>query len=299
MNYALDALWWKLTRPAVRDLASLLTAPPLWHSGCELNVRTLLGEQGFRYLLSLDANPQPLETHLAAHRPFHYRLGQYAEQLLAFWFAHAPHSELLAHNLSVFAQGLTLGAADFIAKLNGEAYHIELTCKYYGSANGSYETLRGLNRQDRLADKAAKLPQQLLLFKFSDGLHTLAAHHLPTDLKTASIVRGIGFFPAAQQTFEPPLNPYGWRGVYLERWDECPPDPERRYCLLERMAYLAPARIKAEQTLSAAEITAVESGLVAVLEQRPDGCWHEILRIMKAMPSENRTRHFASAENPV
>ena len=40
MNYALDALWWKLQTPAVRDLAVLLTAPPPWLSGAELPVRT-------------------------------------------------------------------------------------------------------------------------------------------------------------------------------------------------------------------------------------------------------------------
>ena len=60
MNYALDALWWKLTSQPVRDLASLLTAPPLWQSGCELSVRELLGEHGFRYLLALDTDPTPL-----------------------------------------------------------------------------------------------------------------------------------------------------------------------------------------------------------------------------------------------
>ena len=42
MNYALDALWWKLSHPSVRDLATLLTAPPLWQSGCELSVLELL-----------------------------------------------------------------------------------------------------------------------------------------------------------------------------------------------------------------------------------------------------------------
>ncbi len=46
MNYALDALWWKLQTSAVRDLAVLLTAPPPWLSGAELPVRTLLGEGG-------------------------------------------------------------------------------------------------------------------------------------------------------------------------------------------------------------------------------------------------------------
>ena len=114
MNYALDALWWKLTTPTVRDLATLLTAPPLWQSGCELSVRELLGERGFRYLLDLDGNPAPLDDYLAEHAPFGNRLGIYAERLLAFWFAHAPHTELHACNLPVFSDDLTQGAADFI-----------------------------------------------------------------------------------------------------------------------------------------------------------------------------------------
>ena len=103
MNYALDALWWKLQTPAVRDLAVLLTAPPPWLSGAELPVRTLLGEDGFRYLLALDDNPAPLQHFLQTHAPFGRRLGVYAEQLLAFWLAHAPHTRLLAHNLPVLA----------------------------------------------------------------------------------------------------------------------------------------------------------------------------------------------------
>ena len=134
MNYALDALWWKLTAPSVRDLASLLTAPPLWQSGCELSVRELLGEQGFRYLLALDADPAPLTEHLTQRAPFGHRLGIYAEELLAFWFAHAPHAKLHARNLPVFSDGQTLGAADFVVSLNRQVYHIELACKYYGGS---------------------------------------------------------------------------------------------------------------------------------------------------------------------
>lgn len=102
MNYALDALWWKLTSQPVRDLASLLTAPPLWQSGCELSVRELLGERGFRYLLALDADPAPLTDYLAQRAPFDHRLGIYAEELLAFWFTNAPHTKLHAYNLTVF-----------------------------------------------------------------------------------------------------------------------------------------------------------------------------------------------------
>ena len=282
MDYALDALWWKLTTPAVRDLASLLTAPPLWHSGRELDVRTLLGERGFRYLLALDDNPQPLRDYLAKHAPFGRRLGLYAEQLLAFWFSHAPHAQLLAHNLTVVSDGITLGAADFVVMLDDTPYHIELTCKYYGSDNGHPDTLHGLNHQDRLRDKAAKLPQQMMLLKFSDGLNTLKTQNLPLDIQPVSIVRGIGFFPEDLTAFEPPLNPYGWRGLYLNDWQSYRFDqPEARYHLLERMSYLAPARIAEADTLSREAMQQIDSGLIAVLELRPDGYWHEVLRIMK------------------
>lgn len=195
MNYALDALWWKLTSQPVRDLASLLTAPPLWQSGCELGVRELLGERGFRYLLALDADSAPLTEHLTRRAPFGHRLGIYAEELLAFWFANAPHAELLAHNLTVSgSDGNTQGAADFVARLNGKPYHIELTCKYYGGGTGRPEDMHGLDPTDTLLGKAAKLTAQLGLPHTSDGIRTLRQHGLPLDVKPVSIVRGIGFF---------------------------------------------------------------------------------------------------------
>lgn len=281
MNYALDALWWKLTARPVRELAALLTAPPLWHSGAELSVRELLGEHGFRYLLSLERNPQPLTDYLAQHAPFGHRLGLYAEYLLAFWFSHAPHAGLLAQNLQVVSDGLTVGAADFVAVLNGRPYHIELTCKYYGCADGRTEKLCGLSRTDRLTAKAAKLAQQLMLLKFSDGLETLRRHALPTGLQPVSIVRGMAFLPH-NTAAEPPLNPIAWRGTYVRDWSEHALAPDKRYAPLDRMAYLAPARLPEAETVDAKTLqTAVQHGLVAELERRPDGFWHETARIMK------------------
>ncbi|HFC6154875.1 TPA: DUF1853 family protein [Neisseria meningitidis] len=284
MNYALDALWWKLAARPVRDLASLLTAPPLWQSSCELGVRELLGEHGFRYLLALDADPSPLTDYLARRAPFGHRLGIYAEELLAFWFANAPHAELLAHNLTVSgSDGSTQGAADFVARLNGKPCHIELTCKYYGGT-GKPEDMRGLDPKDTLLGKAAKLSAQLALFRTSDGIRTLRRHGLPLDVKPVSIVRGIGFFPQGFNAFEPPLNPYGWRGIYIQDWAEYGFERrEARYHLLDRMAYLAPARVAKTETLNETEIRRIDQGLIAVLECRPDGFWHEIERIMKAV----------------
>lgn len=287
MNYALDALWWRLTDPNVRDLAALLTAPPLWHTGCELEIRKLLGETGFRYLLALDANPIPLHQHLQQEVPFGHRLGFYAESLLAFWFAHAPHTQLYARNLPVQDEnGLTLGAFDFIAAVNGKSYHIELTCKYYGSFCGKPENMIGLNPKDRLADKVEKLRRQLAWSQLPEGKQALAKIGLG-HLNTAavSIVRGIGF-SAERQIKRELLNPYGWHGLYIEDWAQYIPAEGQRYYPLLPMQVISPARVSETYAAEADILPEIRFGQIAVLEKRPDGYWHETARIMKSRPSE-------------
>ena len=162
------------------------------------------------------------------------------------------------------------------------------------------QSLRGLNPKDTLTDKAAKLVQQSQLLHTPQGKATLAAQGLPENPLPASIVHGIGFFPQGFHTFEPPLNPYGWRGVYIQDWAEYRFErQETRYHLLDRMAYLAPARVAETETLNETEIRRIDQGLIAILELRPDGFWHEIERIMKAVskPFTNfkRTHYIMNA----
>ena len=325
MNYALDAIWWRLRHPAVRDLAALLTAPPLWHSGCELPIPRLLGSQGFRFLLSLDDAPAPLTQWLEQEAPFGHRLGHYAESLLAFWLAHAPHCQLIARNHPIRSEsGHTLGAADFLCLLDSTPYHLELTCKYYGGTTP--DNFQGLNPADTLLGKAAKLQQQCRLFHTPQArtqlpaplqgyLKTSAASFCgaktsevsfcgaktseanpckantgETDLHkaknlsssalhTATIIRGTGFTPDGNLNGNP-LNPLGWSGPLLPQWADSPAQATQRFYPLPRLAYLAPARIPFEQTITAAELAHQAPGLIAVVEQRPDGMWHETQRLM-------------------
>ena len=324
MNYALDAIWWRLRHPAVRDLAALLTAPPLWHSGCELPIPRLLGSQGFRFLLSLDSQPAPLQQWLEQEAPFGHRLGRYAESLLAFWLAHAPHCQLIARNHPVRSEsGQTLGAADFLCLLDSAPYHLELTCKYYGGTTP--EDFQGLNPADTLLGKAAKLQQQCRLFhppqaraqlpaplqgylktseagfceaktseagfyeaKTSEAspieantgkTDCLQSPNLSQAPNTATIIRGIGFTPNGILSGSP-LNPRGWSGLLLPQWADYPTQAAQRFHPLPRLAYLAPARVPFEQTISAAELAHQALGLIAVVEQRPDGMWHETQRLM-------------------
>ena len=344
MNYALDAIWWRLRHPTVRDLTALLTAPPLWHSGCELPIPRLLGSQGFRFLLSLDDAPAPLTQWLEQEAPFGHRLGRYAESLLAFWLARAPHCQLIARNHPVRSEsGQTLGAADFLCLIDSAPYHLELTCKYYGGT--APDDFQGLNPADTLLGKAAKLQQQCRLFHTPQAraqlpaplqgyLETSAASFCeaktseagfceaktseagfceaktneagfceaktsaaspreantgttdcrqPPNLSqapnTATIIRGIGFTPNGILNGSP-LNPLGWSGLLLPQWADYPVQAAQRVYPLSRLAYLAPARVPFEQTISATELARQAPGLIAVVEQRPDGMWHETQRLM-------------------
>lgn len=281
MNYALDALWWRLTHPAVRDLVALLTAPPLWHSGCELPVSALLGEHGFRYLLQLDAAPEPLDAWLAA-RPT-ARLGYYAENLLAFWFAHAPHSRLHAHNLPVFSGSRMLGALDFVVELSGSLYHIELAVKYYGDTQGQPEYMAGLNRADRFLRKQYAIERQLALSGSPNGQSALAQIDIEGHgIHRATLLRGTWFTQSGSLPLHTVYPRNAWCGILAEQaeqWRQFAEDA--RFYPLQRCQYLAPARVAADQTVSRADAAAAANGLFALVLPRADGFWHETQRIMR------------------
>lgn len=274
MNYALDALWWRLTRPAVRDLAAVLTAPPLWQSGCELPVRELLGEHGFRLLLQWNdegADGLPEARHNEA-------LGRYAERLLVFWLTHAPHSRLLAHNLPVYAaDGRQAGALDFVAELNGVPHHIELCCKYFGSANELPEQMAGLNPADTLLAKTAKLTRQLALSAEPAAAAALADLGVRSeDVRRVSLVRGMGFCTSGSLPDTAPYTLNAWTGRLLTKLPEAA-DGCRWYAL-KRQEYLSPVRVQAAALLPPNADT--PNGLYAETALRDDGYWHETARIM-------------------
>lgn len=277
MNYALDALWWRLTHPVVRDLAALLTAPPLWKSDNELPVRTLLGEQGFRYLLELNDHPERLPETLAANH-----LGHYAENLLAFWFANAPHSKLIAHEVLIQSQSQTQGALDFIVSLAGTLYHIELTCKYYGSAQGQPENMMGLNPRDTLLAKREKLIRQSALSCSEQTLKSLEKYlKEPKSLQRATMIRGMGFTFSGSLPENAIYPNNAWSGLLIEhseQWQQFAADS--RFYRFNRSEYLAPARVLHEQTIGLNEAMQQHGCLLAQVTPRHDGFWHEQQRLM-------------------
>ncbi len=293
MNYAQDALWWRLKNQQVRDLAMLLTAPALWHTGHELSIQTLLGDNGFRYLLALDDEPSPLMAYLQQDAPFAYRLGFYAESLLAFWFSHAPHAKLFGQNIQYQCQQSknTLGAIDFLVALQDAIYHVELTCKYYGHQSGLVSQLVGMNPKDSLCQKADKLQQQLSLSQNEDfRRRLLVLAKLPNDtvIQPVSIVRGMYFTPSqvvAHNDSYVDFNPYAWQGEWVEslsQWQiQYPVQADERWMWLSKAQLLSAVRVEEAACKALANITWLgEPAWLVSLQKRPDGCWHEAQRYM-------------------
>lgn len=270
MNYALDALWWRLTSPPIRALAVLLTAPPLWHSANELPVSELLGEQGFRYLLHLNDHPTLLPADV-----YHPILGRYAENLLAFWLSHAPHSQLIARNQRIICpnSGKTLGELDFIVKINQQIYHIELCCKYFGRETENNWV--GLNPKDTLSHKIQKLNKQLKLSQTPEAATILQKLGLAnTSVRSVSVIRG-NLFTNIDVPRDGVLSERAWTGTLVQQLPE-----NTTLYRLARHEWLAPARIAAIDGVQKQNLCQAQAGIYAQLAPRPDGYWHEIARMM-------------------
>jgi uncharacterized protein len=282
MNYASDALWWRLKKTIVRDLASLLTAPPPWISSVELPVSILLGDDGFRFLLSLDEKPDDLYLFLKKHGAYHTHLGVYAERLLHYWFLHAPHSRLIAHNLPVQNNQRTIGAFDFIVQLNNQIYHLELACKYYASQSDKTESFIGLNKADRLIDKMHKIRQQLAL-STQPAAESVLKDLIPesSQLQHASIIRGMLFTPSASQHFQLLVNPLCWQGRHIENWAEFKSQTHNRFYVLDYLSFISPVRVSSNAIVNFNQIKQIRQGMIALVQQRNDGYWYEVERIMK------------------
>lgn len=270
MNYALDALWWRLHQPQVRALAAVLTAPALWNTHCELPISKLLGKEGFRILLAWnDENRADLPTY-----HLHQTVGKYAEQLLAFWFKNTPHCQLLAQNVPIFSEyGQTIGSLDFIVQIEQEIYHIELACKYVGSATGVLEEMASLNVHDFLNDKINKLTQQLLLSHTSSAqkaLHNLGIN--AEKIRSVSVIRGMGFTYTGILPKNSIYTANAWTGILTDHLPK-----HKIYYPLHKQDYLAPVCVRENQL---PKKIIKNQGLWAELNKREDGFYHEIQRFM-------------------
>jgi hypothetical protein len=281
--------WPQLRQPDVRNLAWLLDSPillnpahPRWRDQVaqlpEVDARCV------DWLTSLDRAPQPLLDHLALHP--HTRLGHYAENLLAWYFAW--NGTLEAHSVQVRAH-TTIGEFDFLLNLAGGLEHWEFACKFYLQVDPgtSLSHLVGPNLADNLHDKSVKIIDSQLAL----GRHEHAGRYLPAKLMaTRVLLKGWLFYPIQQTRSLPELWPNHCRGAWC-RISELDRLGEGCYAVLTRLRWLAPARftdggaflsMQALQQLLGQQFAVDDRPVLVVsldqLEQQ-DGDWIERRRI--------------------
>jgi hypothetical protein len=245
--------WNHLNDPHVRALAWLIDAPdlldpeaPRWRG----KIATLAlddNENVEDWLNALDRNPKALHAHLEV-QPF-TRLGRYAEKLLAFYFE--QQGILVAHGVQVRAgKNDTVGEFDFLLRQGQDLVHWEFATKFYllepSGIGQEPDYFVGPNLADTLGAKMRKiLDRQLSLAE-----HPAAQRHLPQPVSLAqALVKGWLFYHenAPVHARYIGVSEDHCRGFWcpLAELDDIVAES---YTILNRLDWLAPAKISAERT---------------------------------------------------
>ena len=154
----------------VRDLAWILASPSLldkqgWWAGHAVGddwCQRIYAEH-LDWLAELDRDPAPLlrqlsdSGHPASPR---FRLGHYAEQLLACWLRRVAPAQQVACTVPVRQGQKTLGEFDLLWREGETLHHWELAWKlqlHPGSADAGLDAWLGLHPADRLTEKLEHL----------------------------------------------------------------------------------------------------------------------------------------------
>lgn len=247
--------WQQLNDPHVRALAWLLDAPdlldrqaPQWR-GLIATLADVPDQSSVDWLAALDAAPEALHAYLDIG-PY-TRLGRYAEKLMAFYFQH--QGTLFAHGIQVRADKKhTVGEFDFLLRQGDALLHLEFATKFYlleSSGVGlAADYFVGPNLVDTLGAKMRKiLDRQLSLAQ-----HPAAQIHLLYPVVAAqALVKGWLFYHADDPCASPSMgvSVAHCRGFWCA-WSELQYESDLRYVILPRLSWLAPAKVRYEQTVS-------------------------------------------------
>lgn len=163
----------------LRQLKAFKDTPPLW-----------IGK-GIGDLVQFDASkvdyPKNLRDSEVQSASSIYVLGKRLEKFFEFGIQHSKKLELLAANLQVSREKITLGELDFIVqeKAVNTPIHIELVYKFYlydPSMSKEIERWIGPNRTDSLLKKIDKLTgKQLPLLYHAQTLEYLKKLHINVE----------------------------------------------------------------------------------------------------------------------
>ena len=286
-----------LRDPAVRDLAWVIGSPGLL-TPAHPEYHQLLVEDAWcqeqllaclPWLTKLDQAPHDLHEFIAS-RPTR-RLGHYFETLIYYWLTHTPDTRLIANNLQVQFGQRTFGEFDFLFSDASRAVcHWEVAVKFYlqKEAVNEQRAFIGPGTQDRLDLKMDKVFQQQLQL----GLTHAGLRALPPDIKldrVQALIKGYLFYHASSNSSmaTPGVSRDHLSGWWIRHGLDSLPEASthRRWMLLPRLRWLAPARAETEaDTLSDSGLTKcldvhfnISKEALLVFEMTPDtsGIWQE------------------------
>ena len=101
------------------------------------------------------------------------RLGKYVERLVSFELEQQKNTSILAENIQIQDNKITLGELDFLLKKEDNPIHLEVIYKFYlyddTVGNTEIEHFIGPNRKDALIEKLKKLKDKQLPLLYSDA----------------------------------------------------------------------------------------------------------------------------------
>lgn len=263
----LDELLGQLRQPQVRDLAWTLLAPPLLHADAQLPLRHPLAasiwlaepQRLAEWVLRQEQDSAALLHFLAGGSS---RLGRYYERLWQFALQAAPDVQLLAANLPIRAQGKTLGELDLLLRDGDGVHHLELAIKLYlGPRRHPGENpdhWLGPASEDRLGLKLQHMAGHQLQLSATPQARSALAGICQEPPCPGLWLSGYLFYPWTGDCHAPVgADSRHLRGRWLHRreWaDFTEQDKEAHWQLLPRQAWLAPARLEADQPWSAGQL---------------------------------------------
>lgn len=225
----------EFTNKAVRDLAWVLSSPPLlrpavttihWPS-MEWYAENYTSSVGL--LQTLDTHPTALQQALLLNKD--RRLGGYYESLWHHWLRHSPRYQLIAHNVQIYASRKTIGEFDLIIRDtdSGSYEHWELAVKFYLGVGDTRHcsSWHGPRLNDNLEKKYHRVIQRQAML----SQHPLAQAYLHTHglalAKIRCIMQGRLFYELDADSASPDIthasHSRGWwcdTATLLRRYSE-------------------------------------------------------------------------------
>jgi hypothetical protein len=242
----LATLPYVLCHPTVRDIAWVITSPPILdipeqRHPLAASDWTAKPEELANWLHDLDRRPAPLLAWLAQGND--RRLGRYYELLWQFSLRHAPGVALRGANLPLRIAAQTLGELDLLIEDDEGFHHVEVAIKYYLATGSPFSPdWLGPGGEDQLQRKLSHLlTRQLPLSQRAEALELLSS--LGIHKADASLwMSGYLFYPIGQTVRAfPACHTHHLKGDWL-RYDQIAHLYGKPGLILPKQRWLAPAQ---------------------------------------------------------